>query len=187
MKFCSNCGNKLSDNQDVCLKCGKFIKSESSKEKKSIDSKKKNKLIIILIVLLFLFIGIVAIGSNSNLEDNIDISEYSALNPQELHSDYIANEISAEDKYKNNYYYFTGKVYKVEEFWGDTYLKIQYNDNSSEKSKLIELDAYFNNGDILRSVNKDDEVTVYCKFQSRGIEDFMGTITTYTFKNCKFK
>lgn len=185
MNFCSNCGSKLEKNQDVCLKCGKYIKSDLKKEKKS--SKKKNKLIMIFIFILFIFIGIIAIVANSDLEDNIDISEYSALNPQELHSDYIANEISAEDKYKDNYYYFTGKVYKVEEFWGDTYLEIQYNDDSSEKPKLIEFDAYFNNADALKSINKNDEVTVYCKFQNRGIEDFMGVITTYTFKNCKFK
>ena len=29
-KYCSNCGEKVKENQDVCLKCGVSIKKETS-------------------------------------------------------------------------------------------------------------------------------------------------------------
>lgn len=72
-KFCSNCGKKLNENADICLKCGVFIKE--NEENKKVDNKKKNGLpawavvliilgclvifpIIILIVLFSIFVSI---------------------------------------------------------------------------------------------------------------------------------
>lgn len=49
MKYCPNCGNKLVDNPDVCIKCGKMITSNNA----STDSKNK-----IAAALLALFLGV---------------------------------------------------------------------------------------------------------------------------------
>lgn len=191
MKFCSNCGSKLKEGQDVCLKCGKNLNNNSDNEKKTAKKLASIVSLILFIIgfscLVYIIINIIQYTNKDNADENIDYSEYIKLDPQKLHSDYIANEIAAEDEYGGKYYYFTGKVYKVEESWGDTYLKIQYKDQSSKTDKLIELDADFNDREILKSIKKDDIVTVYCKFNGRVIEDFMGVITTYSFKKCKFK
>jgi TM2 domain-containing membrane protein YozV len=40
-KFCSNCGEKLNENQDVCLKCGVKVK----KEEKNDDPEAKSKIV----------------------------------------------------------------------------------------------------------------------------------------------
>lgn len=191
MKFCSNCGSKLKEGQDVCLKCGKNLNNNSDNEKKTAKKLASIVSLILFIIgfscLVYIIINIIQYTNKDKADENIDYSEYIKLDPQKLHSDYIANEIAAEDEYEGKYYYFTGKVYKVEESWGDTYLKIQYKDQSSKTDKLIELDADFNDREILKSIKKDDIVTVYCKFNGRVIEDFMGVITTYSFKKCKFK
>lgn len=31
MKYCSNCGNELKENADVCIKCGKLLKQKNGK------------------------------------------------------------------------------------------------------------------------------------------------------------
>lgn len=170
MKKCKYCQSEIDKKAKICPHC----------------RKKQNNLIQIFISILAIFIVFLIIIIIFSNDETINFDDYALLNPQEFHNDYIDNEISAADKYEDNYYYFTGKVYKVEEFWSDNYLKIQYK-YDKDNSKLIELDAYFNNVDDLKSVKKDDVVTVYCRFKHRGIEEFMNVITTYTFKECKFK
>ena len=39
--FCSNCGNPLEENQDVCLKCGKAVNKNSSKQVSNEEPKSK--------------------------------------------------------------------------------------------------------------------------------------------------
>ena len=48
-KFCSNCGKKLDENVDVCLKCGVLINDD---EKRIINGKEKKRLPIWAIVLI---------------------------------------------------------------------------------------------------------------------------------------
>ena len=54
-KYCTNCGNKLNEEADVWLKCGKYIKKEIIKKKKSNNAKTKE----ILSILSFIF-GIIS-------------------------------------------------------------------------------------------------------------------------------
>ncbi len=113
-------------------------------------------------------------------------NKYNELNIQEMHNDYDSNEISAKDKYPNNYYYFTEIVDDIESFGGDTYLEFMiHSNNETTKTSGIELTAYFENGDMLKNVKKGDTVTVYCKFKERSIENYMGT-TGYSLHSCHF-
>lgn len=170
MKKCKYCKTEIDKKAKICPNCHKKQVSPA----------------LVAFVLIISAIAIAITIASSQTEKEVNFDDYIQLNPQELHNDYVENEISAKDKYEGNYYYFTGKIFKVEEFLGDTYLKIQYK-YDKDNSKLIELDAYFRNADDLKTVKKDDDVTVYCKFKNRGIEEFMNVITTYTFKECKFK
>ena len=170
MKKCKYCKTEIDKKAIICPNC----------------KKKQNNPIKIIVAIFIIIVGFCIIAVNLENEENVDFDTYTLLNPQELHNDYISNEISAEDKYYGNYYYFTGKIYKVEKFLNDTYLEIQYR-YDKDTSKIIELDAYFENENDIKSVNAGDEVTVYCKFNQRSIENYMGIITTYSLKKCKFK
>lgn len=46
--YCSNCGNKLNDNDDVCLKCGVMVNNGT-------NNKVEDKLLVILNILSFLY------------------------------------------------------------------------------------------------------------------------------------
>ena len=169
MKKCKCCKKEINKKEKICPYCNKKQVSKGQ--------------IIVAFVIIFIALLLFAIDLSS--EEDISYDQYEALNPQELHSDYISNEISAKEKYSGNYYYFTGKIFKIEEYLGDRYLEIRYT-YSNDTSKIIELDAYFKN-DTIKELSKDQEVTVYCKFKQRNLENYMGTITTYSFKNCKIK
>jgi len=69
----------------------------------------------------------------------------------------------------------------------DNYLEIRYpfeNDNS----KTIELDAYFPfKSEELKKLNKGENITVYCKFKQRSIENYANTVTSYSFHSCRIK
>lgn len=140
--------------------------------------------------LKFLFIiPIVLLTLTGCLGDDTEYatkSEYSKLNIQQLHNDYDSNEITAKDKYEYKYYYFTGEIDEVVEHWGDTYLDFMFHSsNPNAKTSGIEFSAYFENGDMLANVKKGQKVTVYCKFEGRTVEDWMGT-SGYSFHSCHF-
>lgn len=138
-------------------------------------------------ILLFSILLITTGCSFLNNNDYVNFEEYQELNPQELHSDYISNEIAAKDKYSGNYYYFSGVIYDIEEFLNDNYLQIRYKFDQDE-TKIIELNAYFTyDSDELKSLKKNDNVTVYCKFKQRNIEDYANTVTSYSLKDCRLK
>lgn len=142
------------------------------------------KRVLFSILGIFLIMGITGCDNNN---DFIEFEHYQQLNPQELHNDFVDNEISAKDKYKDNYYYFSGTIYNIEEFLNDNYLEIRYV-SEKDNSKIIELDAYFPYGsEELKTLKKDDNVTVYCKFKQRSIENYENTVTSYSFKSCRLK
>ena len=107
------------------------------------------------------------------------------LDPQTLYYDYDNNEIAAKDKYKDKYCYFTGQVHDIVEFWGDTYLEIQY---PYERNPLItiELTAYFKDRNAISHVRKGDTLTIYGKFHQRALDGYFG-VTTFSIKDCKIK
>lgn len=64
-KYCTNCGNKLNEEADVCLKCGKYIKKEIIKKKTSNNAKTKEILSILSMIfgiISFLVIFILALA-----------------------------------------------------------------------------------------------------------------------------
>ena len=143
--------------------------------------KKVSKIIVVLLIIIFLVTGC---GGNN---EYVSKDQYSQLNIQELHNDYDSNEISAKDKYSNNYYYFTEEIDDVVEYMGDIYLNFMvHSDNPNAKTSGIDINAYFANKEMLANVKKGDTVTVYCKFDERSIENYKGT-TSYSFHSCQFE
>lgn len=93
-KYCTNCGNKLDDNADICIKCGKLINNHCHNN----DIKKNSSIgpigIIVIVIcsffgLIFFFLLLLAI---------ID----------DMEDDYI-EDIRYDDNYYENYNY-TGTV-----------------------------------------------------------------------------
>lgn len=149
------------------------------------DKKQKIILGIVLglIMLFIVVISIIIITNDKSLDEGKTV-DYTELNPQELHSDYLNNEISAKDKYTSNYYYFSGEIHEISEVLNDKYITLRYK-YDNDNTKIIELDAYFNSKDEIFSLTKGQNVTVYCKFKQRSVKNYMNTITTYSFKDCK--
>ena len=64
-KYCTNCVNKLNEEADVCLKCGKYINKEIIKKKTSNNAKTKEILSILSMIfgiISFLVIFILALA-----------------------------------------------------------------------------------------------------------------------------
>lgn len=165
----------------VCQNCGRtFNKSDNTNVK---NVKKNKKLIIVASILVPIALLCIILDSViENSEVKVPKSEYVKLNPQTLYNDYIDNELSADDKYKGNYYYITGKISDIEHFLNDNYLEIQF-DSTRDKTQIIEITAYFNDIDELKEVKKGDTVTVYGQFHQRSIEDY-ANITVFSLENC---
>ena len=178
IKICKKCGEKIEHNSKFCSNCGSKINKKEVKAK----NKEKDTKVVIIVVIVLIICFITAFANSEDTENNKTI-EYSSINPQIMHSDYIDNEISAKDKYTGNYYYFTGTIYDIEQFLNDNYLTIRYV-SERDSNKYIEITAYFNNPEDLKSVKKGDTVTVYGKFKQRSMENYMNIITLYSFENC---
>lgn len=48
-KFCTNCGNELNENQDLCLKCGKLVNKPTEPTERPYDL----GILILLIIIFF--------------------------------------------------------------------------------------------------------------------------------------
>ena len=78
MKYCTNCGNKLEENSNVCLKCGKVFNSGTVKKKKVLPA--WAIVLIVLGVILFIPIIMIILGyvfysktiKNYNFDDVFD-------------------------------------------------------------------------------------------------------------------
>jgi DNA-directed RNA polymerase subunit RPC12/RpoP len=163
----------------VCHNCGKTFTKTKNLNKK--DSKKE--ILVATIVFIVAFFCIIFSIAMSNINEvNISKSEYEELNPQTLYNDYVDNELLADDKYKENYYYISGTIYDIEHFLTDNYLTMRFT-SSRDNTKTIEITAYFNNIEELKEVKKDDKVTVYGKFYQRTFENYMN-ITVFSLKDC---
>ena len=166
----------------VCQNCGRTF-NKFNNTNTNTNVKKNKKLIVTSSIIVFIaFLCIILSGAIENSEVKIPKSEYAELNPQTLYNDYIDNELSADDKYKGNYYYITGEISNIEHFLTDNYLEIRFN-STRDKTKTIEITAYFNNVDELKEVKKGDTVTVYGKFYQRSFEDY-NNITVFSLKDC---
>jgi len=55
-RFCKNCGNKLNDNEDICLNCGVLIKKASAREENVTPAWVS---IIIIIILCLIFVPMI--------------------------------------------------------------------------------------------------------------------------------
>lgn len=177
IKICKDCGTEVSKSAKVCPKCGKKLKHTAVKT---------------VIIIAFVIIISAIIGENtsdtistSSSKINNDSKKYVELDVQELYNDFEENEISANKKYSDNNYYFTGTIYNIKHFLTDNYIEIRYN-SKKDRNKTIELTAYFVSENELLDVKKGDKVTVYGKFYQRSFDNYLGVLTCFSFKNCTF-
>lgn len=61
-KYCTNCGNKLDSNADICLKCGKFVNKVSNNNKKMTTEEIFSIVGMVLGIIGFLIMLIFSLG-----------------------------------------------------------------------------------------------------------------------------
>ena len=80
-KFCTNCGNKLDENSDFCVKCGKKVnETETEMEKDNNTNKKKKKMptwaIVLIVIVSIGILGVILSRGEENKDnDNDNINE----------------------------------------------------------------------------------------------------------------
>lgn len=165
----------------ICQECG-YSFSPNTPNKKVYNNYKIPMIVAIILMFVAIILNIII---NIDITDSINFEDYEYLDVQILNNDYINNEISAKDKHKEKYYYFSGDVYEITSYLNDNYITLRYNSNNKD-IKIIDIGAYFDNKEDLLNVNKGDNITIYCQFNDRTIDDYVG-ISHYSFKNCRFK
>lgn len=175
--FCQKCGNELDKKTKKCLNC----KSSNKNETKGVGA--VIVFIILCILLVCLACGIYAMNFETT---EVDLDSYQILDYQSLYNDYQSNEIYAEDKYSGENYIITGTIRDITEFWGNTYITIRFASDTYD-NKYMDLTLYFDDADDLLEVSIDDEVTVYCTFKTRSVDDYLNAISSFSFKDCFFE
>ena len=158
---------------------------ENNSKNKKWEPKTSTKIFIIVLFILCI-IGTFGLQNETKKVNNKnDSNTYIRLDVQKLYNDYHDNEISADKKYSKNKYYFTGTIHDIEHFLTDNYIEIRYK-NETDKNKIIEITAYFDNKEELLDIKKGDEVTIYGEFHQRSFKNYAGVLTTFSFKHCTF-
>ena len=158
------------------------------KEKKSRNLVFKIFQIIIIVFVIGAFsLGIYILYhlfDDENVEYK-DISEYKQLDINELEKDYLENEITANDKYKDNFYCFSGTITDIEENLLDYEITMHYH-YKYDDSKQMETYGHFSKKyDKIKDLKNGDEITIYCKFDSRNIDNYLGVTSGYRFNSCQ--
>ena len=83
MKYCTNCGNKLNEEADICIKCGKFI-NRVPNTKNSINSGEVFSIVGMILgifgflIILLLSLGVDA-GRNELMNESLLVKIFAAL------------------------------------------------------------------------------------------------------------
>lgn len=83
MKYCTNCGNKINEEADICIKCGKFI-NRVPNTKNSINSGEVFSIVGMILgifgflIILLLSLGVDA-GRNELMNESLLVKIFAAL------------------------------------------------------------------------------------------------------------
>lgn len=105
-KFCSNCGNEVIENADVCLKCGKSLNSNTQVYKESEKKKFSFGRVIIGVIIGLIFIIYISPNifknyntysnsSSNNKKDYITLNEFNKIENGMTYEE-VANIIGSE-------------------------------------------------------------------------------------------
>lgn len=153
-KKCGNCGMEIDDEAKFCTECGSAIKRNNLSIKEMLTKAEKYLNVIggICIILFLLnVIGVVNIFGNSTIN----------VKAEDIVSDYVRDEVSAEKKYKNEDVVVTGRLLEKEQFHNSQdYALSIYRDIIAGKRYEVLVDIPQNKVNEANKVKIGDFVTV---------------------------
>ena len=118
-EFCTKCGQELKEDSAFCTSCGTTLKSANSPNKVPLKSDTNKNLLFgfmgLIVIVVFAFI----IGNGKESTNNsvkAENSQVIRVKAEEVINDYIRDQSSAEQKYKDKRVIVTGKVIDKNQF-----------------------------------------------------------------------
>ncbi len=118
-EFCTKCGQELKEESEFCTSCGNKFNSENSINETTLKSGKNKKILfgVIAFIAFIVFAFIIGNGKEStNNSVKAENSQVIRVKAEEVINDYIRDQSSAEQKYKDKRVIVTGKVIDKNQF-----------------------------------------------------------------------
>ena len=118
-EFCTKCGQELKEESEFCTSCGNKFNSENSINEATLKSGKNKKILfgVIAFIAFIVFAFIIGNGKEStNNSVKAENSQVIRVKAEEMIDDYIRDQASAEQKYKDKRVIVTGKVIDKNQF-----------------------------------------------------------------------
>ena len=118
-EFCTKCGQELKEDSEFCTSCGNKFNSENSINEATLKSGKNKKILfgVIAFIAFIVFAFIIGNGKEStNNSVKAENSQVIRVKAEEMIDDYIRDQASAEQKYKDKRVIVTGKVIDKNQF-----------------------------------------------------------------------
>ena len=118
-EFCTKCGEELKEESEFCTSCGNKFNSENSINEATLKSGKNKKILfgVIAFIAFIVFAFIIGNGKEStNNSVKAENSQVIRVKAEEVINDYIRDQSSAEQKYKDKRVIVTGKVIDKNQF-----------------------------------------------------------------------
>ena len=118
-EFCTKCGQELKEESEFCTSCGNKFNSENSINEATLKSGKNKKILFGVIAFIAFIVFAFIIGNGKESADNsvkAENSQVIRVKAEEVINDYIRDQSSAEQKYKDKRVIVTGKVIDKNQF-----------------------------------------------------------------------
>ena len=118
-EFCTKCGEELKEESEFCTSCGNKFNSENSINEATLKSGKNKKILFGVIAFIAFIVFAFIIGNGKESADNsvkAENSQVIRVKAEEVINDYIRDQSSAEQKYKDKRVIVTGKVIDKNQF-----------------------------------------------------------------------
>ena len=118
-EFCTKCGEELKEDSAFCTSCGNKFNSENSINEATLKSGKNKKILFGVIAFIAFIVFALIIGNGKESTNNsvkAENSQVIRVKAEEVINDYIRDQSSAEQKYKDKRVIVTGKVIDKNQF-----------------------------------------------------------------------
>ena len=118
-EFCTKCGQELKEESEFCTSCGNKFNSENSINEATLKSGKNKKILFGVIAFIAFIVFALIIGNGKESTNNsvkAENSQVIRVKAEEVINDYIRDQSSAEQKYKDKRVIVTGKVIDKNQF-----------------------------------------------------------------------
>ncbi len=145
LQKCKECGNQVSDKAETCPACGSPVKKPLSAGK-----------VILGLIAFFILVGIFSNPGKKSITSTPALP----IDPDTLFSEYEANEVRADEKYKGKRIQVSGYVDSIgKDIVDDIYITLK------TKNPIFKVQCFFDKSqtNALASLKKDSFVMVTCR------------------------